>query len=386
LYRQATTHDPAFALAYARMSLTESFMVWFGTDEADVKTWMDAARRDAEHVLTLAPDLAAGWVAVGYSNHFGSHDDEAAAKAFEKALSLKPNDADALAGLGLVEVQQGHVDASVDLFQRAFALDPRSATRATEAGAACMWVFRYADAEQLFQRALALDPRAGLARTFLVSTIVYGSGDIPRALTVASDKTQQVDLLRYQRKYQAALTLSDSVPPGDFSSASGESKALMQADLYRLLGNAAKARPLFEQALVLARAQSDKRPDALPKLAARLEYHIAAAELGLGQTKQGLDAIAKMQVDASRSVDRAFELWCMRDAARLYAQIDRADLAVPMIAKALATPGMGLWYSPVMLRIDPVWDPIRHDPAFQALLKRFANWGPATAASGGAHG
>jgi TolB-like protein len=381
LYRQATTHDPGFALAYARMSYTESFMVWFGDGEGDVKSWADDARRDAEQALTLAPDLAAAWIAVGYADHFGSHDDAAAAKAFEKARSIKPNDADALAGLGLVEVQQGHVDASVELFQRAFALDPRSATRATEAGAACMWVFRYADAERLFQRALALDPREGLARVFLAWTILYGSGNIPRALSVAPYKSQQVSLLVYQRKYRAALTLSDSVPPEGFSTASGESKALMQAELYRLLGDTAKARPLFEQALALVRAQCDKHPDASPKLMAALEYHIAVAEFGLGQTRNGLDAIVKMQAAASKSIDRATELRFMREAARLYAQIDRADLAVPVIAKALATSGMGLWYSPAMLRIDPAWDPIRSDPRFQALLKKYEQPASTTAAS-----
>jgi tetratricopeptide (TPR) repeat protein len=244
-----------------------------------------------------------------------------------------------------------------------------------------MWVFRYADAERLFQRALALDPREGLARVFLVWTIVYGSGDIPRALSVASDKLQQVHLLMLQRKYQAALKLSDGIPPDDFSNARGESKALVQAELYRLLGNTAKARPLFEQALALVRAQSDKHPDASPKLTADLEYRIAAAELGLGRTGQGLDAIAKMQAAASKSVDRATELRFMREAAHLYAQIDRADLAVPMIAKALATPGMGLWYSPTMLRIDPAWGPIRSDPRFQALLKEYGHPASTTAAS-----
>jgi tetratricopeptide (TPR) repeat protein len=384
LYRQATAHDPGFAEAYARLSHTESFMVWFDDGEGDVKSWAANARRDAEQALTLAPDLAAAWIAVGYSDHFVNHDDVAAAKAFEKALSLKPNDADALAGSGLVEFQQGHVDASIDSFQRAFALDPRSATRATQAGAACMWVFRYADAERLFQRALALDPREGLAKGFLVSTIVYGSGDIPRALSVASDKFQQVHLLMLQRKYQAALTLSDDIPPEDFSIASGESKVLMQAELYRLLGDTAKAQPLFEQALALVRAQSDKHPDAPPKLAAALEYHIATAELGLGQTRHGLDAIEKMQATESKIMDRAAQLWFMREAARLYAQINRADLAVPLIAEALATPGMGLWYSPVMLRIDPAWDPIRNDPRFQALLKKYAQPAPTSAASGGA--
>ena len=52
------------------------------------------------------------------------------------------------------------------------------------------------------------------------------------------------------------------------------------------------------------------------------------------------------------------------------AEAKRPDLAVPLLARAVATPGIGNAYSPVLLWIDPAWDPIRHDPRFQALLKK----------------
>lgn len=61
---------------------------------------------------------------------------------------------------------------------------------------------------------------------------------------------------------------------------------------------------------------------------------------------------------------------------------------MPLIAQALATPGIGLDYSPVMLWLDPVWDPIRQDPRFQALLTQYARYKPAVipvAAAPGAH-
>lgn len=54
---------------------------------------------------------------------------------------------------------------------------------------------------------------------------------------------------------------------------------------------------------------------------------------------------------------------------QLYAQADRPDLAVPLLAKTLATPGIGTYYSPVLLWLDSSWGPIRKDPGFQALLK-----------------
>jgi hypothetical protein len=40
-------------------------------------------------------------------------------------------------------------------------------------------------------------------------------------------------------------------------------------------------------------------------------------------------------------------------------------------------PAIGVNYSPVLLWLDPVWDPIRHDPGFQALLEKYAKYKPA---------
>lgn len=49
----------------------------------------------------------------------------------------------------------------------------------------------------------------------------------------------------------------------------------------------------------------------------------------------------------------------------------------PLLAKSLASPGVGWTYSPVMLWLDPAWDPVRHDPRFQALLTQYAKYKPA---------
>ena len=62
----------------------------------------------------------------------------------------------------------------------------------------------------------------------------------------------------------------------------------------------------------------------------------------------------------------------MQANAAEYAQARRPDLAVPLLATALASPGIGFYYSPKMLKIDPVWDPIRDDADFKALLKKYA--------------
>jgi hypothetical protein len=57
-------------------------------------------------------------------------------------------------------------------------------------------------------------------------------------------------------------------------------------------------------------------------------------------------------------------------------------LAVKTIRQLLAMPAGGVM-SIDRLKLDPVWDPLRKDPRFQALLKESAGAQPDVAASGG---
>ncbi|HET7929984.1 MAG TPA: tetratricopeptide repeat protein [Rhodanobacteraceae bacterium] len=380
LYQQAIAQAPNFALAYARLSYAQSELAWFGGADMDVKQLVAGARSNAEQALKLAPNLPAAHLALGYCDYYGRGDYAAALQAFAVALALRPNDADALAAQGFVQRRQGRFDAAIASFQKAIALDPRNSSLAFELGSTWTQVGRYPDAERAFRRALALDPRNLNAKTYLSGAILYATGDIPRALAAAQGddpflKAQRLSLLTYQRKYKEALALQNSIPdtPANFP-ASGGGKALEQANLYLDMGDTAHAQPLYAQALPQIRAQLAQQQGINQ---AFIWQNLADAELGLGHITQGMDALAKAQAIADGSHDHTYGPRLTEIDADLYAEAKRPDLAVPLLAKALASPGIGYIYSPVMLWIDPAWDPIRHDPGFQALLKKYAKYKPA---------
>ncbi len=376
LYKQAIAQAPDFALAYARLSFVESSLAWSGGAGLEAKQLNTQALSNAEHALKLAPNLPAAHLALGYSDYYGHDDYDAALKAFTAALALRPNNADALAAQGYVERFQGRFAAALASLQHAFALDPRKSERAYELGSTYMMTARYPDAERWLRRALALDPHNLHARIILSAAIAYATGDIPRALAElqgddAELKSARALLLVGQRKYQEALTLLDSVPNAPGDSAGGD--AIDRAELYRLMGDMTRARSLYAQALPkvrarLARQQGFNQASAWDDL--------ATAELGLGHVAQGLAAIAKAQAIGEHTPG-LYDSPLMENNAALYAEANRPDLAVPLLAKALASPGIGRWYSPVMLWLDPAWDPIRKSPQFQALLKKYAKYKPA---------
>jgi hypothetical protein len=145
------------------------------------------------------------------------------------------------------------------------------------------------------------------------------------------------------------------------------------------MGETAKAQPLYRQALAALHRQLAEGEKGQNQYLAEVWGAVADAELGLGHTDQGLAAIAKSLAlaAATKKLGPYLRAAIMELNASYYAEANRPDLAVPLLEKALATPGSGESYSPVMLWLDPAWDPIRHDPRFQALLKQYAKYKPA---------
>jgi tetratricopeptide (TPR) repeat protein len=244
-----------------------------------------------------------------------------------------------------------------------------------------MMANHFTEAQTWFQRALAIDPDNLNAKSNYALSIALGTGDIPRALAAMQGddptlKLQRLTLLIYHRQFAEALALLESIPdtPDNFQPALNGPKTEQQANLYRLMGDEARARPLFVQSLPVLRKQLKMLQGI--NLATQWQL-IGYAEIGAGDSAAGLDAIANALKISADSKDQVYGPQIKLSAAQYYAQAHRPDLSVPMLAKALAAPGVGTLYSPVLLWLDPMWDPIRHDPRFEALLQQYAKYKPA---------
>jgi TolB-like protein/Tfp pilus assembly protein PilF len=379
LYRQAVRAEPGFARAWARLSAVESVLGWHGGGGNDVQQLARQARVDAEQAMKLAPDLAASRLALGYCEYYGSHDYPAALEAFVTVLKLAPNDANALKAQGFVQRRLGRFDDAIASLVHALVFDPRNSVLAYELGSTYAMASRYPEAEQAFQRALAIDPGNSSAKAGYADAILHGSGDVARALAEVQDdpalKLDRYELLLLQRKYPEALALLDDVPDtlDNFDAVLG-SKNQQKADLFRLMGDDVRARALFAQDLPQAQAQT-RLQDGI--LLAAAWGSVANDELGLGHTRQAMAALAEGQGLVDAMHDQVNGPIFTEGNAVGYAQMRRADLAVPLLARVFASPGIGGFYSPVMLWLDPYWDPIRHDPRFQALQQKYAKYKPA---------
>jgi len=108
--------------------------------------------------------------------------------------------------------------------------------------------------------------------------------------------------------------------------------------------------------------------------------------LGLAYARLGQVDAALKQNEVAASLDRrshglGFEGQRRLVLARIQVTMGHASAAIDILAQLLAQGKNGYLVSPALLRIDPTLDPLRKDPRFQALLKKYANAAPAPAAT-----
>src|SRR5438477_7992887 len=144
-------------------------------------------------------------------------------------------------------------------------------------------------------------------------------------------------------------------------------KAFVEGTIHLLQGDKTKAQAEFEQ----ARLVSEKLLREAPEDSARHGQHglILAA---LGQKQEAI-AEGKRAVELlPESQDALDGPQATATLAQIYAWTGEFNEAFRLLDHLLDVPN-GLTVT--MLKLDPIWDPLRKDPRFQALINKY---GPKT--------
>jgi tetratricopeptide (TPR) repeat protein len=138
-----------------------------------------------------------------------------------------------------------------------------------------------------------------------------------------------------------------------------------EGQLAKFRGNESAARAAFNSARNELGQTVQKQPD----------YAAALCALGV------VDAVLGNKEDAIREGERAVELTpvsknaiegatLVRYLAVIYAWTGEKDLAIQRLAETTYLPGSHISYG--YLQLHPLWDPLRGDPRFQAIVESLA--------------
>jgi tetratricopeptide (TPR) repeat protein len=373
LYELALTLDPGFALAHTALSEVHGLNYLLRWDHSPSRAARQ--REEAEAALRLAPDLPQAHFAMGSWYYRGKRDYPRALSELRIAVDGLPSDAEIWARIRQVTRRMGNWSGSVTAHEKTTQLNPRSADLFRELGVTYLWMRRYAEAITAFDRASSLDPSNPFPWFLKGLAHVHWQGQIDTLQAAlrsgAWSATRQfwtfgaLDLLYWDRRADSMLQVSRTAPAGAFES----QEYFLPASLYtawahRLRGDYPAARAAFDSARVFV--DSALKADADDE---RMHAARGLALAGLGRREEALREARWLQQSVAYREDKFQGTYLVEARARILAQIGDVDGALDEIRRLLAGPSLTSVHT---LRLNPRWDPIRHDPRFQALLSKYA--------------
>ena len=159
-FQKAITLDPGYANAYAMLSIAQARGADLASSPAQRAEEIKQALATIDQAITLAPDLALGYIRRGYLRYTRAWDWQGAAADFKRALALDPNNAELLSSYSQSLFFNGHQEEAIALARKATVIDPLSLNIWSNLGLLLFCSGQDAEARLAWQRAFDINPGA----------------------------------------------------------------------------------------------------------------------------------------------------------------------------------------------------------------------------------
>jgi tetratricopeptide (TPR) repeat protein len=378
-YERAVQLDPNFAFAWARLSRADANFCFRGDHASTARC--DAAKRALDNALKLAPNSPETLLALGYYQYLALHDYVLAKTTFERVSKMLPVNSEVLLALGRVTRRAGNWDQSVAYHEQGLSLDPHNVELLLSAAGTYGSLRQFPAALKLYDRVLDIAPND--ADMMAAKAAIYqAEGNLQEAARflsgineqTANDNTFPIKIaqLRLERNYGEAVRLLE-VRLAQFHYPTEYNKARAQVDLaltQRLASDIAGAKITAQQARNTLESLYKNQPDNFTFLAT-----LSRAYAAIGEKELGLKAAERAVMLLPHAKDAVVGPALEENLALIQTIFSDNNRAIPTLAQLLQTPyGSRLnlhpyGVTPSLLRLDPIWDPLRADPAFQKLCE-----------------
>jgi TolB-like protein/class 3 adenylate cyclase/Tfp pilus assembly protein PilF len=378
--KEAVRLDPKFALAWALLSYADARGYRTLTLQPTVAL-REEARQAAETALSLQPNLGEALHAKGYYHYSCLKDYDTAVRYFEQARQFLPNSSRIPEALAFVTRRRGQWDQSESYFNEAERLDPRNVSLLTQHSLNYVWHRRFPEALGKLDQVLNITPD-DLDTLTLKAAIYQAEGDLLRAAALLApfhpnaDDSNAVETQVYQaileRRPAPMVTRLQEVlakPDPALGYINGELRFWL-GWAQEVGGDHTAAQESWRQA----------RSELEPFLKEQPENYVLLGDLALTNMALGNKAAAFALVEKAMAAvliekDAVDGPAPIEILARVSAQMGEPDRAVAALQKLLSIPYESqLVYNvpltPALLRLDPMFDPLRNDPRFQKLCEQ----------------
>jgi serine/threonine protein kinase/Tfp pilus assembly protein PilF len=381
--KEAVRLDPKFALGWALLSYVDASGYLTQSLQPTVAL-RDEAREAAETALTLQPNLGEAVFAKGFYYYGCLKDYDTAVNYLEKAYELLPNNSRIPQALAYVERRRGNWEKSEAYFNEAEKLDPRNVNLLSQHARSYVCLRRFPEALAKLEQILNITPN-DIDTLVLKARIAQAEGDLPRAsallapLRLGADYVNALETQVYQAILEsrpaaviAQLKEILAKPDQALGYYNGELRFWL-GWAQEVAGDHASARESWSQARSELELFLKEQPENFVLLG-----DLALTNMGLGDNTAALTlaerAIAMIPIEKDALLGpRPLDI-----LARVAARIGDHDRSISTLEKLLSIPyeaplAANPPLTPALLRLDPMFEPLRKDPRFQKLVAASAS-------------
>jgi len=319
-------------------------------------------------------------LAKGSYHYYCLKDYDTAVRYFEQARQLLPNSSRIPELLAYLARRRGQWDRSEACFNEAERLDPLNVSLLTQRAINYICLRRFPEALRKLDEALNITPD-DLNILVQKAAITEAQGDLPHAsallarLHLTADNNEGLEI----RVYQAILErrpgpvipfIKEILAKPDPASGyfNGELR-LWLGWAQEVGGDHVGARESWRQARSEMEPFLKEQPDNFSLLG-----DLALINMSLGDKASALAMCERAIAANPVEKDAVTGPIPIEILARVAARMGERDRAIAALQKLLSTPysgsfSFGVPLTPALLRLDPMFDPLRNDPRFQKLCE-----------------
>ena len=274
--------------------------------------------------------------------------------------------------------RRGQWDQSESYFNEAERLDPRNVTLLNEHAVSYIVLRRFPEALRKLDQVLDITPDDANTLT-IKAGIAQAEGDLPRAaallapLHLNADDSYALETQVYQeilerRPAQFTPRLKEILTKPDpaLGSINGQLRFWL-GWAQEIGGDHAGAQASWSQARSELESFLKEQPDNY-----LLIGYLALTNMGLGDKEAALALSERAMAALPIEKDAVTGPIPIEILARVAAQMGEPDRAIAALQKLLSIPSAGAFpagpLTPALLRLDPMFDPLRNDSRFQELV------------------